>query len=32
MQILITVIIVQFIIICWLAYPRIKQHIDNNRY
>jgi hypothetical protein len=32
MQILVMVIIVQFVLICWLAWPRIKQHIDNNRY
>lgn len=32
MQILITVIIIQFAVIIWLAWPRIKQHIDNNRY
>lgn len=32
MQILVMVIIIQFVIICWLAWPRIKQHIDNNRY
>lgn len=31
MQILVMVIIIQFVIICWLAWPRIKQHIDNNR-
>jgi len=32
MQLLITIIIIQFVVICWLAYPRIKQHIENNRY
>ncbi len=32
MQILVMVIIIQFVLICWLAWPRIKQHIDNNRY
>lgn len=32
MQILVLIIIIQLIIICWLAWPRIKQHIDNNRY
>jgi len=32
MQILVMIVIVQFVIICWLAWPRIKQHIDNNRY
>jgi hypothetical protein len=31
MQLLIVVIIIQFILICWLAWPRIKQNIDNNR-
>jgi hypothetical protein len=31
MQILVIVIVIQFIIICWLAWPRIKQLIDNNR-
>jgi hypothetical protein len=31
MQILVLVIIIQFVLICWLAWPRIKQHIDNNR-
>lgn len=32
MQILITVIIIQFVIICWLAYPRIRQHMENNNW
>lgn len=32
MQILVMIIIIQFVLICWLAWPRIKQHIDNNRY
>lgn len=32
MQILIMVIVIQFIIICWLAYPRIKQHLEEHRY
>jgi hypothetical protein len=31
MQLLLTIIIVQFIIIVWLAWPRIQQHIDNNK-
>lgn len=32
MQVLVLVIIIQFILICWLAYPRIRQHIDNKRH
>lgn len=31
MQILVFIIIIQFVIICWLAYPRIRQHIENSR-
>lgn len=31
MQILVLIIIVQFILICWLAYPRIRQHIEDRQ-
>jgi hypothetical protein len=32
MQILVFVIIIQFVIICWLAWPRIKQYMENNHW
>lgn len=32
MQILVMIIIIQFVIICWLAWPRIKQRIEDSRY
>lgn len=32
MQILVMIIIIQFVIICWLAYPRIRQHFEDRRW
>lgn len=32
MQVLVIIIIIQMIIIGYLAYPKIKQHIEDNRW